>query len=270
MGTTPLGFPVQHLVGGILKRGDLGPFSYSADLSRRLVTSTVLSYAGTRDPRTGLTWGGVVATGPRLGLSLDNGGAFGAWSTFDIQNLTGENVQSNVRKRLMAGGYWRAINEDDMELSIGLTGMLWKYTVDAGEFSYGQGGYYSPQHYESLTFPVSFGQRISNFSYVLRASVSTSYSRFDSSPYYPTDQALQAQGNTYYNASSGPGSGYSFLADWEYLVTPGLYLGGQFDIQRSVYYSPNHFLIYMRHPIGGMGAQQVFLPPRLFEPTSQF
>lgn len=270
IGTTPLGFPVRHIVGGILKKGDLGPFSYSVDLSRRALTSTLLSFAGTRDPRTGLTWGGVVATGPRLGLSLDNGGEFGAWSSLEYHKLTGTNVQSNTRIRLMAGGYWRAINEEDMELSLGLTGMLWRYKVDAGEFSYGHGGYYSPQRYASLSVPVSFGQRIANFSYVLRASVSTSYSRFDAAPYYPTDQALQAQGNSYYSASSGPGHGYSFLANWEYLITPELYLGGQFNIERSVYYAPNHLLVYLRHPIGGTGAQQVSLPPYLFEPTSQF
>lgn len=270
IGTTPLGFPVRHVLGGILKKGDLGPFSYSVDLSRRPVTSTLLSYAGTQDPRTGLTWGGVVATGPRLGLSLDSGGPFGFWSSFEYHKLTGENVQSNTAKRWMAGGYWRAINEDDMELKLGLTGMYWRYAVDAGEFSFGHGGYYSPQRYASLSLPVSFGQKISNFSYVLRASVSTSRSSFDAAPYFPTSQGLQAQGNNTYTPSSGPGHGYSLLADWEYLVSPELYVGGQFDIERSVYYAPNHMLIYLRHPVGGKGAQRVFLPPETFEPTSQF
>ena len=170
----------------------------------------------------------------------------------------------------MAGGYWRAINEDDRELKVGLTGMYWNYAVDAGEFTFGHGGYYSPQSYESLSIPVSFGQRISNFSYLLRASVTTSYATFNSAPYFPTNQILQAQGNSFYAASSGPGSGYSLLADWEYLMAPELYLGGQFDIERSVYYAPNHILIYLRHPIGGNGSQQVFEPPELFGPTSQF
>ena len=270
IGTTPLGFPVSHVLGGFLKKGDLGPFSYSVDLSRRPITSTLLSYSGTQDPRTGLTWGGVVATGPSLGLSLDKGGAFGFWSDLEYHKLTGDNVESNTRKRAMAGGYWRAINEDDRELKVGLTGMYWNYAVDAGEFTFGHGGYYSPQRYESLSIPVSFGQRISNFSYLLRASVTTSYATFNSAPYFPTNQAMQAQGNSYYTASSGPGSGYSLLADWEYLMAPELYLGGQFDIERSVYYAPNHLLIYLRHPIGGSGSQQVFEPPELFEPTSHF
>ncbi|MGJ4748806.1 cellulose synthase subunit BcsC-related outer membrane protein, partial [Leptospira sp. SA-E8] len=102
LGTTPIGFPVQSWVGGILHKGDLGPFGYSLDVSRRPVTASLLSYAGTRDVRTGRTWGGVQATGARLGLSLDEGGRFGGWSSLGWHRLSGQNVLDNDRHQLDA------------------------------------------------------------------------------------------------------------------------------------------------------------------------
>ncbi|MDF3823244.1 cellulose synthase subunit BcsC-related outer membrane protein, partial [Leptospira sp. 96542] len=159
LGTTPIGFPVQGWVGGILHRGDLGPFAYSLDLSRRPVTGSLLSYAGARDPRTGRTWGGVQATGLRLGLSLDDGGRYGAWSSFGLHQLSGRHVLDNTRLQLMAGGQMRVINEDDRLLQFGLTGMVLQFSENNGEYSYGHGGYYSPQRYRSLALPVTYGER---------------------------------------------------------------------------------------------------------------
>ncbi|MBZ0091346.1 MAG: BCSC C-terminal domain-containing protein [Sulfuricellaceae bacterium] len=271
VGTTPLGFPVWHLVGGIRKKGDLGPFSYSAEASRRPVTSSLLSFAGARDPRTGMVWGGVVATGARLGLSLDQGGTLGAWSSLGFHKLTGENVQSNDRVQLMAGGYWRVINEDDRLFTLGLTGIYWRFKEDAGEYTFGHGGYYSPQKYRSLSFPITFGQRFPRFSYVLRAAVSTSQSQFNDAPYYPTDSAIQAQaGNPQYNASSGPGKGHGVSAAFEYQLDPKLFLGGRLELERSDYYAPNRLLFYLRYDLDHIAAQPVLLPPEPVIPTSQF
>lgn len=280
MGTTPLGFPVWHLVGGILKKGDLGPFSYSAEASRRPLTSSLLSFAGTRDPRTGTVWGGVVATGVRLGLSLDQGGSLGAWSSLGLHKLTGVNVQSNDRVQLMGGGYWRIINEDDRLLTLGLTGLAWRFKENAGEYTFGHGGYYSPRSYRSLSLPVTFGQRFPRFSYLLRATVSSSQSSTNAAPYYPTDSAMQAQAedlarttggsSPYFTASSGPGNGYGLSAAFEYQLQPKLFLGGRLEIERSDFYAPNRLLFYLRFAQDHIPAQPVSLPPVPTIPSSQF
>lgn len=271
MGTSPLGFPVVNLLGGIRQKGDLGPFSYSAEASRRPITSSLLSFAGTRDPRTGTVWGGVVATGVRLGLSRDDGGALGAWSSLGWHQLTGENVQNNDRMQLMAGGYWRVVNEDNRLFTLGITGMYWRFKENAGEYTFGHGGYYSPQEYHSLSFPVTFGQRLQRLSYVLRASVSASQSSFNAAPYFPTDSALQAQaGDPRYAASSGPGTGHAFSAAFEYQMNPRLFFGGRLEIERSDYYTPNRALFYVRQSLGRAAAQPVLLPPEPVFPSSQF
>ncbi len=270
-GTTPLGFPVWNLVGGLRWKGDAGPFSWSLDASRRQDTSTLLSFAGTTDPRTGLVWGGVLATGVRAGLSLDNGGTLGFWSSFGVHELTGTNVQSNQRVRAMAGETWRIVNEEDRLFSLGLTAMDWHDTQDSGEFTFGQGGYYSPQTYRSLALPVTWAQRYARWSWAIRASVFTSWSQTDASPYFPTDPQLQASaGNPWYSTSSGPGSGYSFSAASEYQATSRLFVGSRLEIERSPYYAPNTFLLYLRYAVGAAAAQPVALPPNPVLPTSSF
>lgn len=271
IGSTPLGFPVQTLLGGLRKKGDLGPFSYSLELSRRPLTSSLLSFAGTRDPHTGTTWGGVTANGLRLGLSRDNGGAFGAWSSLGLHQLTGKNVQDNNRMQLMAGGYWRLVNETDHLLSLGLTGMHWRHSKNAGEYTLGHGGYYSPKTYSSLSVPLTWGQRYVRFSYTLRAAIGKSQSTTAAAPYFPTRPDLQAlAGNPIYSEGNGKGTGYSFASAWEYQVDPRLFIGGRLEIERSTDYTPNRFLIYLRYAPDSPAARPVFFPPESIMPTSQF
>lgn len=275
LGTTPIGFPVQSWVGGILHRGDLGPLGYSLDLSRRPVTSSVLSYAGAHDPRTGRTWGGVQATGVRLGLSLDDGGRYGVWSSLGLHRLSGRNVLDNDRLQLMAGGHMRVINEEDRVLQIGLTGMVWHFSENSGEYTYGHGGYYSPQHYRSLALPLSYGERSQRWSWLARASVSTSWSTTERAPYYPTDASLQdaavASGiNAYYDGGQSRGSGRSLAWSSEYQLSGHTFLGGLIELDRSPDYEANRFLVYLRHAYDRPAARAVFFPPLPFGPTSQY
>lgn len=279
IGTTPVGFPIQNIVGGILKKGDLAKFSYSVDVSRRAVTGSVLSYAGARDPRTGERWGGVLANGVRFGLSRDDGGAFGAWSGLGLHRLTGRNVQANDRVQLMGGGYWRLINDDDRILTVGANAMAWRFSENAGEYTFGHGGYYSPQRFNSLALPVTFGQRTARLSYTVRAALSVSRSATAEAAYYPTRPDLQAQAEALspanftdprYTASTGRGVGRSLAAALEYQVNPKLFLGGWFEIDRSTDYAPNRVLFYFRYNLDRNSARPVTFPPEPLTAASRF
>lgn len=274
-GTTPIGFPVIHVIGGIGVRGDLGPFSYSVEASRRPLTSSLLSYAGTRDPLSGRTWGGVVASGLRLGLSADAGGALGFWSSLGAHRLTGENVGGNDRLQLMAGGYWRAINREDQVFSLGLTAMDWHFSDNLGEYSFGHGGYYSPRSYTSLSLPLTYARRFTRFSYVVRAAVSTSRSTIDPAAYYPTDMALQGAAlaaglDATYAGSASTGRGRSFHIGGEYQMDPQLFVGGRIELERSENYTPNRAVFYLRYNPDRSAAQPVALQPEPVIPTSQY
>ena len=271
IGVTPLGFLTQNWIGGVKQKLEVGPVGVSIELARRPMTSTLLSYAGTRDPVTGSIWGGMVATGGTVSLSLDQGERFGGWAYYRARSLTGTNVQSNSDNQLMAGLNWRIVNESNRQLSSGLTGMLWGFKNNTGGFTYGQGGYYSPQSYRSITIPLNYSQRFERFSYILGGSVSSNWSRTDASPYFPTNSAYQAaSGDLFYSASSGPGSAYSALAAWEYQVSPSVFVGNRLKLERSPFYAPNSVVLYVRIALDGTAPNPVALQTQPVIPTSRF
>ncbi|MBC8024072.1 MAG: BCSC C-terminal domain-containing protein [Burkholderiales bacterium] len=271
IGASPIGFPVVNLVGGAFYKGELGAYSYSIDASRRPLESTLLSYAGSRDPNTGRTWGGVVTTGVRLNVSRDSGGDYGAWSLAGLYRLTGRNVKDNDKAELMAGAYRRLVNEEHRQLAAGVTTMLWRFSENAGEFTFGHGGYYSPKTYASLALPVTFAMRSARTSLYARASVSVSWSESRRAPFFPTDGDLQARAEAlasangrdpfYASGSNGRGYGRSFAAAAEHRLAPNLFVGARLELERSTNYTPNRVLIYIRMSPGGAAAGPIAMPP---------
>ena len=271
LGVTPLGFPVVNVVGGALYEASAGGFSYSIDVARRPVVSSLLTYAGSRDPASGITWGGVVASGVRLNVSRDRGGDYGAWGLAGMYRLTGMNVVANDKAELMAGGYRRFVNEENRQLAAGLTAMLWRFSEEAGGFTLGHGGYYSPAKYQSLSLPVTFAMRSERTSFYARASVSVSRSQSWRAPYFPTDPRAQAQAEAlapangidpfYAAGKTVRAYGRSFAAAAEHRLAPDLFIGARLEIERSTNYTPNRLLLYVRKSLGGATGRALAMPP---------
>ena len=173
IGTSPMGFEVVNWVGGVSWNTDVKDVGLTFTASRRPISSSLLARAGARDPS---PQGG--RTGRRSGdrrrcrAELRRGGAHGVWADLSAHQITGKNVADNSRERLMAGYYYKLINEDNRRATIGLNSMLWHYQKDLSDYAFGQGGYYSPQQYFSLAVPVSYRQRTENWSFDLGGSVS--------------------------------------------------------------------------------------------------
>ncbi|OHX20037.1 cellulose synthase subunit BcsC-related outer membrane protein [Chromobacterium sphagni] len=270
MGGTPQSFPVSNLIGGVRYSNSVSLLNYKLEVSRRPVTSSLLSYAGVRDPYTGQTWGGVVATGVGGSLGYDQGGRFGVWSNFAYQQLTGENVAENRKLTAMGGVYWRLLKEPTRQLTLGVNSINFWFQKNLGEFTFGQGGYYSPQRYNSLSLPLSYAARNERWSYLARASASISSARESASPFYPTRPDLQTQaGNLYTSESSGPGWGVSLSGAFEYQLTPRLALGGMLEYQHSQYYQPGRALFYLRYQPDGASLTLPF-PVAPLQPYSSF
>lgn len=169
IGTTPMGFNVVDVVGGLSYSNDLGPIGYTLNMHRRPISSSLLAFGGQKDSssHTGTTWGGVRADGGGVSMSYDKGEANGVWSSLGVDQLTGKNVADNWRVRWMTGYYYKVINEDNRRVTVGLNNMLWHYDKDLSGYTLGQGGYYSPQEYISFAVPVTWRQRTENWSWEL-------------------------------------------------------------------------------------------------------
>jgi Tfp pilus assembly protein PilF len=218
-GVSPQGFPVENLTGGIRFRPLGGPITFMA--TRDSVKDSLLSYAGVRDPGTGVVWGGVVSnTGT---LQLDHKGRrAGQYASASGSYITGKNVPNNWEASGNVGFYF--VVAKNLSLGINVTGM--HYQKNLSFFSLGQGGYFSPQEYGLASIPISWFSRHKRFEYEIRASLGAQYFSQDRSAFFPAriNAVLPAQGSFASNHSTGPN--YNFLARLGYRVAPHVY----FDI----------------------------------------
>ncbi len=257
IGVVGIGFPVMHVVGGLRKGGDMGRLSYSLNLARRPYTGSLLSYAGARDPVTGTVWGGVTNTGLSLYMStaLKN---FNVGTIASYSLLRGKNVLNNDRLYLRAAIDQDIYSTDDMALNVGLNINYTRHSKNESFYTFGHGGYYSPQSNLSFGLPIELSGREDLLSYQLRANFSYSRTREDSALFYPTDPGLQALAGSrllfpsgynqpIYPGGTGGGFGYGLRGMSEYRVTPNFAFGGRFNIERSAYYAPNSILVYLRY-----------------------
>ncbi|HEH9417338.1 TPA: cellulose biosynthesis protein BcsC [Aeromonas sobria] len=272
LGTTPLGFEVVDWVGGASVTGDWKRVGWSATLSRRPINSSLLSYAGVSDPGSGVSWGGVRANGIRLDLSRDHGGNTGFWGSAQQHLLTGKNVPDNWRTRLMGGSYYKLVNEEQRRVSVGLSSMWWHYQQDLGGYTLGQGGYYSPQRYLSLSLPLSYRQRTQDWSWALGGSISWSQAKTDDSRRYPLPgllpDGLPDQDATVAGGSSR-GMGYTVNALVEHRLTDHWRIGGRIDIQQADDYAPSHATLFLRYTFKPWRGD-LDMPPLPLTPYGEF
>ncbi|MGU7775409.1 cellulose synthase subunit BcsC-related outer membrane protein [Burkholderia sp. MR1-5-21] len=251
LGTSPLGFPVHYLVGGVRYRFDAGPASFSLNASRRPETSSELSYAGLRDPWTGAVWGGVRRDGVDLRASVDVGRA-NLFAELGGGVLSGRNVERNEEVTLRTGFTVPVYERATMKVSTGLVGNAWHYAQNLRYYTYGQGGYYSPQRYLSLGVPIEWAGRRDALSWDLTVTGGISNSYEKDSLYFPTftdQRAAQEAAGFVYPGSSTRGVSFSYGVNGavEYRVNPHLSVGAQLKIDRSHDYAPSSALVYLRY-----------------------
>lgn len=278
LGTTPLGFTVENWVGGLRWSDRAAGFDYGFNLSRRPVIGSLISYAGAVDPASGRRWGGVVASGLSARLGRQHGRLYTSASLGGYR-LTGHNVLDNDHLAVRLAGDWRLLDRPDLRLDGGLAFTYWTYAENLGEYSFGHGGYYSPQQYLSLSPTLEITGRSLRWSYRLRGSVAFSDTVIDAQAFYPNDPALQAQAGSsplpagfaapVYGPGGGAGVGYALRGALEYQLAPRWYLGGTLDLDRSEFYTPNAYGAYLRYDFDGRPLRIPF-PPRPPRPYASF
>ena len=264
IGVTPVGFQFSNLTGGLKFDGTLDradTLYYSVNVSSRPVVDSVLSFAGTRDSVTGQAWGGVMSTGVRVQLSKDLG-AYGVSGSAGLFSLTGHDVASNTRADANLGVYRNLIKTKDETLTLGVNAASMFYNKNLSNYTFGQGGYFSPQQYYALTLPLNWSQRRGDFSYRLSGSVGLQTFSQNASDYFPNNGDLQAAANAVMAralATGGGGSGvasfpatnstgmvYNLTAAGEYQLNRYAFLGGLVQLDNASNYQQWGAGLYLR------------------------
>ncbi len=258
IGTSPSGFPVRNIVGGVRWSGDVEGVQLGVEATRRSVTDSLLAYAGTSDNLYGQSWGGVTKTGVKFDTSydFDEGGLYASAGYYV---LNGKNVARNSMFELGGGAYWRAYKTNDTTITTGLGLTSFFYNRNLRYFSFGHGGYFSPKSYVALGIPLEISGRKGKLSYQIGGSVGVQHFRELAAPYYPVnvqdqiDLELFAAANplvnvqTYYPGQSRTGISFKLNAGLEYLLNPHISLGGRFSADNSGDFNDASASMYLRY-----------------------
>jgi hypothetical protein len=282
IGVTPLGFPETTIVGGAQYNGTItDKVSYSLAVARRAVTDSLLSYAGARDSNSGLKWGGVTSNGGLGSLAWDDGTS-GLYVNAAYQYYQGTNVASNDAVKGGGGIYTRLLKDADQTLTIGVNTTLMRYANNLSYFTYGQGGYFSPQQYVILNLPVEWSGRNGAFTYDVKGSIGVQHYRQDASNYFPLNDGTRRQGAAADNAASVTGTtvdkdaiypgqsktgvSYSLSAVGEYQLAPQLAFGATASLGNAYQYREWLAAVYVRYSFSKQTGLQPFPPAPLSSP----
>ncbi|MDK2634503.1 cellulose synthase subunit BcsC-related outer membrane protein [Pantoea stewartii subsp. indologenes] len=260
LGSTPLGQDLNTLVGGVQWSPKITDFlTLILTGERRAITDSLLSYVGTEDKSSGKRWGNVTKNGGNALLSYDNGDA-GMYVGAGAYSYVGENVASNNNLQANAGVYVRPFHADDRELKVGMSLSWMDFSKNLSYFSYGQGGYFSPQDYASISFPIDFTRTFDDLKVNIGGALGyQSYSQ-DKSAYFPNDPSRQAQlealaanghvKSAFYEGNSKNGVGYNLHAGADYKIDKDVTIGGQLGYDTFGDYNESSAQLYFRYLFG--------------------
>lgn len=219
--------PEPNARGGVTWFGDHTTFDIQGFYQP--VTDSLLSYTGIRDPWTGEKWGRVMSIGGKLGASIDvednwslGLGATGAY-------LQGKHVRDNVMGNA-AVSLRRTIPSDHFAyLAVGPDLSFTHYDRNLSKFTYGQGGYFSPDALMTLDLGVNLLTREGR-RWLLKADTIVGYqtNQQNSTPYYP----LNKDGQSYPDASASS-MVFAVRTEGGFLISEHWMVGGFIDYNKA-------------------------------------
>lgn len=257
VGSTPLGFPITNIVGGLAWNQPLGDrMNIKLEGSRRSVTDSVLSYAGVTDPITGTTWGGVIRNGGEAIVSYDDQ-TLGIYTKFAYGYYTGNNIPTNQSYEFTSGAYFRPIKDESQELKIGISATYLSYNQNLSYFTFGQGGYFSPQSFYSLTFPVDWTETSGRFTYSAGATLGVQSIQQSSALFFPNNYYLQNAANILassgaiaiapiFPSQSNTGIAFGLRLGFEYAATDRTAIGAKANFDNAYQYDQGTILLFLR------------------------
>jgi cellulose synthase operon protein C len=245
VGYTPYGFLVSNVTGRATWRPGNGPFTFS--FLRDPVKDTQLSYGGLRDPGSatlgfpGNVWGGVIADQGNVQYSRGDAQS-GFYVGVSGQYLSGHNVQENSRFDGSGGAYWRVKTWPEYgNLSVGANFFGMHYAHNQQAFTYGMGGYFSPQEYFLANIPFTWtGHYEIRWHYEILGGLGVQAFQQDTTPLFPLpDQKADevALNNAALPAVTSVGPNYNLRGTVAYQIGPHWFAGGFLSANNSRNYA---------------------------------
>lgn len=240
VGSTPLGFPLQTLVGGFSWNDTFGAVGLKLQGYRRAMTESLLSWGGAEDIATETVWGGVTRNGGRLDLGVTADDVL-FYLVGGGNLLIGERVAQNWSVEAGTGVGWRLYDWEGTSFTTGIDLTAMFFDQNLRHYTLGHGGYFSPQAFASFGFPLRLARSAGALTYQAQASFGLTWFREDPVSYYPTDPARQelrdelvteddAPVESFHAGQEGFAFAFNFDGELAYEVTRGLKLGLQLRV----------------------------------------
>jgi Flp pilus assembly protein TadD len=261
VGTTPIGFEDTKIVWRVAATPRFSPNATGRVwFERQAVTDSVTSYAGTRDPVTGQFWGQVMRTGGGASFSYDKDNA-GIYADASYNRYRGANVRNNNGLQFNVGGYLPLYRGQNSSLVAGTNVNYQNYANNQNYFSFGHGGYFSPQSFFSISFPVRYSYEAKRLH--VKAAIAPGYQSYNQEQIdlFPTDPAAQALLNSlkaqdadvrnYYDSLSKTGFALSAEGSIYYDLSSRTRIGGEMSINTFGNYDEFKSIISIKQSLGG-------------------
>ncbi len=203
------------------------------NIHQRSVDESLLSYVGQKDPYTNEEWGRVLKTGAKIGNQWNLTPPFWVNASIGGDYYWGENIWENwsIDGNASVG---KTEQFNNHQRSLGLYGHISHYDKNTNHYTFGHGGYYSPQFlvgggpfaaWEALTQNTSFWWKI-------ETSLGAYWETMDNAPLYPEDtNDVRAEGE--YSSESNFGVGAQIKLQYRKLWNSYIETSGLIDWRKS-------------------------------------
>jgi Tfp pilus assembly protein PilF len=261
IGATPFGFKLENLIGGVELDPTIGGgLSAQLAVARTPVTDSLLSYAGTTDPRSQTVFGGVLRDRINGQLSLAIGPGY-IYAGGGADQLSGKQVEKNSEIEFGAGGAYPIFTDSDSTTTTGVNVTYFSYAKNLDHFTLGNGGYFSPQSYFAVTVPLDYKETDGALSWEVGGRAGVQSYNENASAYFPEDPTLQGQleakaANSttlqaFFPEQSASGIVGGADASFEYQLNNAFLVGGKLTYDRTGNWNNTLALLYARYDLSG-------------------
>lgn len=230
LGVTPVNFARSTIVGGLRWKRAFRDIALTLEFSRRAVKESVLSFAGVSDPVTGRVWGAVVKQGGAVILQHD-GRSSRSYAVLDYKYLTGTDVKPNHSLAAHLGLRWELHSARNTRLESGIAVSAMAFERNLSEFTYGHGGYFSPQRFVHFGLPIDWRGSYQALAWQMTLEPGVTWFQMDEAPCYPLSTSAQmSELAARYPSRESLGLGVDSGLELGYALTPQITLGARAEL----------------------------------------